>query len=160
MSLLSILVLMFILRDHEFRMVLLLFSMCLQSFSWQISSRRLRLAVIISFTSSNSVLLIHHEFEGSIRYGLIGLLNVWPIYTVKISEKQPKHPRRDASWRRWWHAGKGGDERKLWIWCKCKTLSGSVDLVTEWAEEHGRSMWKQSCGSSELRTRPSRKHGR
>jgi hypothetical protein len=31
---------------------------------WQISSQRLRLALIISFTSSNIVLLIHHEFEG------------------------------------------------------------------------------------------------
>jgi hypothetical protein len=28
-------------------------------------SRRLRLAPIISFTSPNSVLLIHHEFEGA-----------------------------------------------------------------------------------------------
>jgi hypothetical protein len=64
MSLLSMLVLLLILRDHRFRMVLLLLSMCLQSSSWQISSRRLRLTLIISFTSPNSVLLIHHEFEG------------------------------------------------------------------------------------------------
>jgi hypothetical protein len=64
MSLLSMLVLILILRDHRFRMVLLLFSMCLQSFNWQISSRKLKLALIISFTSPNSVLLIHHEFEG------------------------------------------------------------------------------------------------
>jgi hypothetical protein len=32
--------------------------------------RRLRLALIISFTSPNSVLLIHHEFDGGIRYVL------------------------------------------------------------------------------------------
>jgi hypothetical protein len=64
MSLLIILVLIPILHDHRFRMVLLLFSMCLQSSSWQISSRRLRLALIINFTSPNSMLLIHHEFEG------------------------------------------------------------------------------------------------
>jgi uncharacterized ion transporter superfamily protein YfcC len=70
MSLLSILVLMLILHDHRFRMVLSLFSICLQSFSWQISSRRLKLALIINFISSNSVLLIHHEFEGGIRYVL------------------------------------------------------------------------------------------
>jgi hypothetical protein len=64
MSLLSILVLMPILRDQRFRMVLLLFSRYLQSYSWQISSRRLTLVLNISFTSLNSVLLIHHEFEG------------------------------------------------------------------------------------------------
>jgi hypothetical protein len=51
-------------------MVLLLFSMCLQSFSWQISSRRLGLTLIISFVSPNLVLLIHDEFEGGIRYVL------------------------------------------------------------------------------------------
>jgi hypothetical protein len=63
MSLLSMLVLMLILHDHMFIIVLLLFSMCLQSFSWQISLQSLRLVLIISFTSPNSVLLIHHEFE-------------------------------------------------------------------------------------------------
>jgi hypothetical protein len=51
-------------------MVLLLFNMCLQSSNWQISSRRLRLTLIISFTSPNSVLLIHYEFKGGIRYVL------------------------------------------------------------------------------------------
>jgi hypothetical protein len=40
------LVLILILRDHRLRMVLLLFSMCLQSFSWLIFLRRLRLALI------------------------------------------------------------------------------------------------------------------
>jgi hypothetical protein len=59
---------MLILHDHRFMMVLSLFSICLQSSSWQISSQRLRLALITSFTSLNSVLLIHHEFEGGIRY--------------------------------------------------------------------------------------------
>jgi hypothetical protein len=54
-------------HDHRFMMVLLLFSMCLQSCSWQIFSRKLRLAAIISFTSPNSVFLIHHEFEGGVR---------------------------------------------------------------------------------------------
>jgi hypothetical protein len=48
--------------------VLFLFNMCLQSSSWQISSRRLRLVLIISFTSLNSLLLIHHKFERDIRY--------------------------------------------------------------------------------------------
>jgi hypothetical protein len=43
----------------------------LQSFSCQISSRRLRLALIISFTSPNSVLLTHHELGGIIRYVLV-----------------------------------------------------------------------------------------
>jgi hypothetical protein len=56
MSLLSILVLMLILYDHMF--------------TKQISSRSLRLALIISFTSINSVLSIHHEFEESIGYVL------------------------------------------------------------------------------------------
>jgi hypothetical protein len=70
MSLLSILMLIPILHGHRFRMVLLLFSMCLQSSSWQISSRRFRLVLIINFTSPNSVLLIHHEFERGIRYVL------------------------------------------------------------------------------------------
>jgi hypothetical protein len=74
MSLLSMLMLMLILRDHIFRIVLLLFSMCLQSFSWLISLRKLRLALIISFNSPKSVLLIHHEFEGGIRYALVFLL--------------------------------------------------------------------------------------
>jgi hypothetical protein len=41
---------------------------------WQISSQRLRLAIIINFTSPNIVLLIHHEFEGGIRYVLAFLL--------------------------------------------------------------------------------------
>jgi hypothetical protein len=41
------------LHDHKFWMVLLLFSMCLQSSSWHISSRRLRLVLIISFTYPN-----------------------------------------------------------------------------------------------------------
>jgi hypothetical protein len=67
MSLLSILMLMLILHDHRF-------SMCLQSSSSQISLQRLRLMLIISFTSSNSVLLIHHEFEEDIRYVLAFLL--------------------------------------------------------------------------------------
>jgi hypothetical protein len=48
--------------------VLFLFNMCLQSSSWQISSRRLRLVLIINFTSLNSLLLIHHKFERDIRY--------------------------------------------------------------------------------------------
>jgi hypothetical protein len=60
--------------QDRFRMVLLIFSMCLQSFSWLISSRRLRLAFIISFTSPNLVLLIHYEFERGIRYVLVFLL--------------------------------------------------------------------------------------
>jgi hypothetical protein len=41
----------------------------LQSSSWQISSERLRLTLIVSFISPNSMLLIHHEF-GGIRYVL------------------------------------------------------------------------------------------
>jgi hypothetical protein len=40
----------------------------------QISSQRLKLTPIISFTSPNSVLLIHHEFEGGVRYILAFLL--------------------------------------------------------------------------------------
>jgi hypothetical protein len=55
---------MLILYDHIFRMVLSLFSMWLQSSSWQLFSRMLRLAPIISFTSPNLVFLIYHEFEG------------------------------------------------------------------------------------------------
>jgi hypothetical protein len=43
----------------------------LQSFSWQISSKRLRLASTISFISSSLVFLIQHEFEGGIRCILI-----------------------------------------------------------------------------------------
>jgi hypothetical protein len=50
--------------------VLLLFSMCLQSFNWHISSQRLILVLIISFNSSNSILLIHYEFERGIKYVL------------------------------------------------------------------------------------------
>jgi hypothetical protein len=49
---------------HKFMMVLSLFSMCLQSSSWQISSQRLKLASNINFISPNSVFLIHHEFKG------------------------------------------------------------------------------------------------
>ena len=38
--------------------------MCLSSCSWQISSRRSRLERNMDFISPNSLLLIHHEFEG------------------------------------------------------------------------------------------------
>jgi hypothetical protein len=62
---------MLILHDHGFRMVLLLFNTCLQSSSWQISSRRLRLAPSFNFISPNSMFLIHHEFEEGIRYILV-----------------------------------------------------------------------------------------
>jgi hypothetical protein len=71
MSLLSILVLMFILYDHRFRIVLFLLNMYFQSFSWQIFLQRFRLVLTISFTSSNLVLLIYHEFERRIRYILV-----------------------------------------------------------------------------------------
>jgi hypothetical protein len=40
------------------------FFTCFQSYSYQISSQMLKLTPIISFTSPNLVLLIHHEFEG------------------------------------------------------------------------------------------------
>jgi hypothetical protein len=65
------LVLMLILHDHRFSMVLSLFSMCIRSSSWYISSRRLRLVPINSFTSSDLVFLFHHEFEGAVRCILI-----------------------------------------------------------------------------------------
>ena len=46
------------------RIRLLRSSMCLQSYSWRIFSRRPRLEHSIAFSSPNSVLWIHHEFEG------------------------------------------------------------------------------------------------
>jgi hypothetical protein len=77
MSLLSILVLMFILYDHRFRIVLFLLNMYFQSFSWQIFLQRFRLVLTISFTSSNSLLLIYHKFEGRIRYILVFFIIVF-----------------------------------------------------------------------------------
>jgi hypothetical protein len=90
MSLLSILVLMLTIHDHRFKMVSSINSMCLQSSSWQISSRRLRLAPIISFTSPNLVLLIHHEFEGSIRC-VIGFLLLYFSKGFSIYFSPPVH---------------------------------------------------------------------
>uniref|UniRef100_A0A0A9FZQ4 Uncharacterized protein n=1 Tax=Arundo donax TaxID=35708 RepID=A0A0A9FZQ4_ARUDO len=66
MSSLNILVLMLLIHKHRYRMMCLLFGMCLQSFSWQISSRRHRRELSTGFISPNLVFLIHPEFVGRV----------------------------------------------------------------------------------------------
>src|SRR3954471_10608085 len=71
MSLPSILVLMLSIHVLRCRLRLLCFSMCLQIYSWRISLRRHRPERGMISYSPNSVLWIHHEFEGE------GVLDVY-----------------------------------------------------------------------------------
>jgi hypothetical protein len=78
MSLLSILVLMHLIREHKFMMMSSIFVMRPYSFSWLIYSPRHILELNIGSISPNSVWLIHLEFEGDVR--CIFMFSICPHY--------------------------------------------------------------------------------
>jgi hypothetical protein len=90
MGLPSILVLMLFIHVLRCRLRLLRFSMCLQSYSWRISLQRHRLEHNMISYSLNSVLWIHHEFEGGVRcilylpHLLGGFLHIYIMYMYYI----------------------------------------------------------------------------